>query len=63
MKELKKMNLSELKTLSRKEMKKIMAGSGAGCDYGCSSTVKCTDPKCPKCQPVNYGGAWFCSNA
>lgn len=28
MKELKKMNLNELKTLSRKEMKSIMAGSG-----------------------------------
>lgn len=39
MKELKKMNLSELKSLSRKEMKNIMAGSGdIGCGTGCVGT-------------------------
>jgi hypothetical protein len=34
MKELKKMNLGELKKLSRSEMKAIMAGSGTGSNCG-----------------------------
>lgn len=41
MKELKKMNLSELKTLSRKEMKNIMAGSGSSCASACDQQAYC----------------------
>ena len=64
MKELKKMNTNELKTLSRKEMKMIMAGSGKGCDDGCTQNSDCTGNRnCPSCQTVNYGSAKFCTNA
>jgi len=63
MKEMKKMSLSEMRSLSRPEMKKIMAGSsGVGCDYGCNTNGDCTDSKCPSCEKVNYGDAKFCTN-
>ncbi|MBY0481808.1 MAG: hypothetical protein K2Q21_10655 [Chitinophagaceae bacterium] len=45
MKELKKMNLNELKTLSRKEMKNIMAGSGGSggsCNTNCFNRWNCS---------------------
>ncbi len=35
MKTMKKMNVGELKSLSRSEMKNIMAGSGGGSCIGC----------------------------
>lgn len=53
------MNLSELKTLSRKEMKKIMAGSGEMCDNACRSFTDC-GAKCPVCSFSDYGSTAFC---
>jgi hypothetical protein len=53
MKELKKMNIGELKKLSRVEMKKIMAGSGHGCvTCGCMN-APCDVHKPPCCDGFN----------
>lgn len=47
MKEFKKMNLGELKKLSRSEMKTIMAGSGVGCvNCGCLGASCKINPCC-----------------
>lgn len=52
MKTMKKMNVTELKSLSRTEMKNIMAGSGGACltdyTYDCSSNSACCSNKCER---------------
>ncbi len=57
-----KMSLKSFKNaLNRAEMKKIMAGSGGGCNGGgCHIDADCTG-ECYTCQGVQQGQAGTCS--
>jgi hypothetical protein len=64
MKELKKMNLNELKSLSRREMKNVMAGSGITGGSGgnaCTDDAQCKDKSGIICTlPTGTGGSGKC---
>lgn len=62
MKELKKMNLNELKTLSRREMKNVMAGSGGRTCACISLNMWCVSPiQWGNCDVNGYIGQLCCS--
>ena len=65
MKTMKKMNVGELKSLSRTEMKNIMAGSGTNCGDACTADSDCNGPNsCKKCSVVlSYPGKWCVTSA
>lgn len=61
----KKISLASLQQMSRAEMKKIMAGSGANCGASCSQDSDCNGPNsCKKCATVlSYPGQWCVTSA
>lgn len=65
MKEIKRMSLATIKSLSRKEMKIIMAG-GSGSGGGGGGSTDCVHPACtPECatpsHPNSYCATTFCT--
>ena len=58
---MKKLSLKEMKSLTRNEMKKIMAGSGSGCDADCNCGA-CTmnDGSAGSCRK-SQGGTCYCA--